>query len=235
MDTQERLHRLTEAASEFEQHLQRDDGMRVATSLADGLNTLRELFFTRVQIDVEQAFGVDSMLVPASLAKTAATARTEIDVYLVAESAAYVGDNKLLGDLPGKSFDAADEWYSQWLRKLRLGGGVVDTGAVQRLAYYGRKSADDRRRAFSVVLERVVPEARRAPLIVYRLLPGAVAVATALSLGDHVRAAESRRQQVHLLACITDCRTCRGSVLENGEKCPECGNPFWKYDWLTAE
>ena len=38
-----------------------------------------------------------------------------------------------------------------------------------------------------------------------------------------------------LLSIIRDCAECHGSVLENGEQCRNCGNPLWKYDWLTAE
>ena len=57
----------------------------------------------------------------------------------------------------------------------------------------------------------------------------------AIAFGDHVTAQDARRQQKLLLSSIGDCNECHGRLMENGEKCVQCGNPFWKYAWLTAD
>jgi hypothetical protein len=44
----------------------------------------------------------------------------------------------------------------------------------------------------------------------------------------------ARERQKQMLSVITDCNRCRGRLLENGEKCANCGNPLWTYKWLTA-
>ena len=54
-------------------------------------------------------------------------------------------------------------------------------------------------------------------------------------LHTHERALEARKRQQSILPGIGDCGACRGNVLDNGERCAQCGNPIWKYDWLTAE
>jgi rRNA maturation endonuclease Nob1 len=46
---------------------------------------------------------------------------------------------------------------------------------------------------------------------------------------------EARKKQIDLLPHISDCHACRGNPLENGERCQQCGNPMWKFDWLVAE
>src|SRR5687768_122086 len=48
--------RREEAARLFNEHEGREDGLRVANSLADGLSTLRNLLFTRIHEDVQQKF-----------------------------------------------------------------------------------------------------------------------------------------------------------------------------------
>jgi hypothetical protein len=58
---------------------------------------------------------------------------------------------------------------------------------------------------------------------------------TAVAFGDTALAQELRKRQIRLLPSILDCHDCRGSVLDNNEKCPQCGNPFWFCNWLTAE
>jgi hypothetical protein len=213
------------AAAEFDAHEHRGDGARVASSLYDGLNTLRNLFYTRVYAEVVNVLGTDSILLPVSAAQTEARAKAEIDLYLVAESAVEAVEAKYVG--------AAEDWYLHWLARLRLGEAAES--ARTRLTQFAAKSGDERRRSFSVVLERTLPEASRAPLIVYRLLPLAAAIVTATAFGDQNRAADARKRQRMLLPGIGDCNQCRGSLLDNGEKCQQCGNPFWKYQWLTAE
>lgn len=70
--------------------------------------------------------------------------------------------------------------------------------------------------------------------MVYRLLPLAVWVATALAFDDRARALQSRQRQKALLPAVGDCRVCHGNLLADGLACAHCGNPLWNYEWLTA-
>jgi hypothetical protein len=99
---------------------------------------------------------------------------------------------------------------------------------------YDQQNDGQRRRMFSSFLEQAFPEARKAPLIIYRLLPRAVWIVTALAFGDALRAREVRGEQISYLPIIGDCHYCHGLPLENGETCVECGNPLWKIKWLNA-
>lgn len=227
MTTEDRVQRRAEAAAEFDAHERRTDGVRVAENLAGGLNTLRDALFVRIQADVEQRFGMDSMLSPMSLIKSERMTKAEIDLYQIVESAATVRSRHLVS--------TDDDWYLGWLGRLRLGESQSIPAVVERIALYRSKSDDDRRRAFSVVLERTLPEAKRAPLVLYRLLPLAVSIVTSIALGDHRSAEDARRRQVALLPVIADCQHCRGRLLETGEVCQQCGNPMWKHEWLTAD
>ncbi len=226
MSTQERSQRRTDAADEFESHENRADGVPIVNLLADGLSMLRDLLFTRIHGDVEQMFGIDSMLMPVSLLKSEATAKTEIEIYEVVESTAVAEANKYVSDA---------EWFSGWLGKLRLGDAITSPPVVQRVAAYRSRSADDRRRIFSSQLQRVHPEAGRTPLVMFRLLPLAVSIVTALAFGDHQRAEETRKRQLTWLPSIADCHNCHGRLMDVAEECPQCGNPIWKYNWLTAD
>jgi hypothetical protein len=87
---------------------------------------------------------------------------------------------------------------------------------------------------FSSALERALPEARKAPLVIYRLYPRAVRIATAIAFGDALRAQEIRSEQISFLPIIADCHHCHGAPLENGESCVDCGNPLWKIKWLNT-
>lgn len=227
MTPEDRLQRRAAAAADFDQHERRSDGTRVAAALSDGLNLLRDLFFTRVHVDVEQRFGMDSLLSPVSMMKSENNAKAEIDIYQIVESTLDARDRRYVS--------TSDDWYLEWLTGLRLGDALAKPAVTQRMAHYTAKAPDQRRRAFSSVLERTLPEARHAPLIVYQLLPLAVSAITAIAFGQLAQAAEARKRQVAFLPSIVDCHECRGGLLEIGERCQQCGNPFWKYDWLTAE
>ena len=222
----ESVKRRVEAAEEFNRHQDRGDGTRVAGSLADGLMILRDSLYGRVHYDVQTAVGKDSMLIPISEKRSETVTKTEIDLYQIAESAAAAGDHGYVGT------DA--DWYVQWLTRLELGEMQSDAGVVERLAQYLSQTPDDRRLAFTDVLASVLPESRRAPLVLFRLLPLCVQIATALAFGDQRSAAEARNRQVDYLPGIRDCHECGGSLLENGAQCRECGNPLWKFGWLTA-
>ncbi len=227
MSLEDRNQRRADAATEFDRRRSRQDGVHVANSLADGMSTLRDALFTRVHSDVEKNVGMDSILSPAAADRGAAHGRTEIELYQIAESAATVEHDGTMAD------DVA--WYREWLARLRLGERWNAPVVADRLELYLSKTADERRRTFAQLLERSLPEARHAPLIVYRLFPLAVAIATAVAFGDHSRADSARKRQIFILPGISDCPKCHGRVLANEEKCLQCGNPFWTYEWLTAD
>jgi hypothetical protein len=227
MSAEERAKRRAEAAAEFDRHEKRDDGTRVTNSLGDGLVLLRDAFFNRVHGDVERVFGMDSMLLPVAVLKSEANTNMEIEIYQIVEGVLDARENRYVsGD---------DTWFMNWVARLRLADMAEPPAVVQRLAFYAERSADDRRRAFLSRLQQVLPEVGRAPLVMFRLLPLAISIAVALAFGDHPRAEETRKRQITWLPSIADCHACHGRLLENGEKCQHCGNPFWKYDWLTAD
>jgi hypothetical protein len=126
------------------------------------------------------------------------------------------------------------KWFTQWLAKMTFGQGADDARVRQRLADYAAQSADQRRLAFSNVLVKAMPEAGRAPLVTFSLFPLAAAIATAIAFGDVRRATELRNSQAAMLPAISDCQQCHGRPLANGASCEVCGNPLWKYQWLTA-
>ena len=101
------------------------------------------------------------------------------------------------------------------------------------MSYYVSKSADDQRLAFGNILATALPEASRAPLVLLRLVPAAVQIATALAFGKSADAQQWRHEQTEILPSIPDCYRCHGKLLENGEQCTMCGNPLWTYEWLT--
>jgi hypothetical protein len=227
MSAEERAKRRAEAAAEFDRHEKRSDGTRLTNSLGDGLSLLRDAFFNRVHGDVEKAFGFDSMLLPVAVLKSEANTNTEIEVYQIVEAAFDARENHYLA--------GEGNWFMSWIARLRLADMAEAPPVAQRLAFYAERSADDRRRAFVSRLQQVLPEAGHAPLVMFRLIPLAISIAVALAFGDHPRAEETRKRQITWLPSIADCHSCHGSLLENGEKCQHCGNPFWKYDWLTAD
>ena len=227
MSQLDRLKRRADAAAEFNQRHNRADGAQVVNSLADGLNALRDLLYTRAYGDVEQRFGVDSMLVASAEIKQLEIGRNEIELYEIAESAATVAERRY--------FPEADAWYLEWLIRLRLDELQAAGAASKRLTDYLSQSPDGRRRKFSQVFERSLPDAGHAPLVIYRLFPLAVGAATSLALGDLAGAEDARRRQIAILPGIADCPRCHGRVLSNEDRCPQCGNPFWNYDWLIDD
>ena len=82
-------------------------------------------------------------------------------------------------------------------------------------------------------MARALPESRRAPLVLFRLVP----LASRSSRRWHSAILRGRRgppAAMAILPAISDCEQCRGKLLDNGEQCPECGNPLWLFDWLTS-
>jgi len=216
---------LAEAVEEFNRHEGRDDGAKVAACLADALTIVRQSTYDRVHRDVEREVGADSMLMPISETKTRRRTTLEIEVFQIAESAAAARE---LGYTSGPV-----EWYVEWLSALRIPPRELDRKFHQQCLQYLAMSADERRLAFSDALGRVLPESRQSPLVLFRLLPMAVRIATAAAFGDRTTASGLRREQIALLPVIADCQECHGELLESARQCPLCGNPLWKYGWLT--
>lgn len=223
---QDTIRRASEAAVEFNYHLQRGDGEKIAGSLSAGFGMLRNTLFHRVHTDVEEILGMDSMLMPVSPNKVETASKAEIEVYFIACSIDEVRERKWVPDA---------EWYGRWLARLRLGDSALTSGVTKRIAQYLEKNSEERRGHFCDILDRAIPEARKAPLVMHRLLPLAASIATALAFGDVFRAADLRNQQIAILPAIADCHDCHGRPMENGEACPTCGNPLWKFDWLTSD
>jgi len=227
METEESVQQRQQAIEEFNQHQRRGDGARVAGSLAGGLTLLRDLLYVRLHDDVERRIGMDSMLSPVSVEKTARTTKAEIDIFQIAVSAITVRQQTYTSG-------GGDDWYLGWLTRFRLGRLSEDPRVAKRLSLYLAATPDRRRLMFTNVMSSVLAESRRAPLVLFRLFPHAVQVVTALAFEDHVLCEAAREQQLHLLPAIRDCHRCRGKLLDNGEECRLCGNPLWKFEWLTA-
>jgi hypothetical protein len=217
--------RRADAARIWDEHQGRQDGVRLVNSLSDGLSTLRNLLFARIHEDVQAKFGLDSMLLPISPIKSEQAAKLEIELFAIAETVAQVQARRYVADAA---------WFLSWLLDLRLGDLREDPKRRKRIDRYLAEAPDGRRLAFSTYLERSHPESRRAPLVLYRLFPLSVGIATALAFGDPLAANELRNQQMFWLPAIQDCHECHGAPLENGEKCYVCGNPVWTYRWLTV-
>jgi len=212
------------AAAEFNRLSKRSDGARVVVSLDEGLSVLRSALLTRIHGEVEQRLGVDSMLMPLSELRTRQQSDLETDLYQVAECTIAERES---GYLPG-----ADAWFPGWLTRLRFAFCPDETHAA-RVAEYLALSADERRLRFSDVLAHVVPESRRAPLVLFRLFPPAVQIVAQMAFEDRQAAAQTRARQRMELPAISDCPACRGRVLDNGQQCADCGNPLWKSHMLT--
>jgi hypothetical protein len=225
MDLEDFSRRQSQSVEEFNQRERRSDGLRVASSLAAGLSVLRDSLFVRMHEDVERVIGRDSMLIPVSELKAQKLTKREIDLYQVVESAAAAKEFGYVGSL---------DWYAGWLCRLRQADAQADPTTCTRLGEYLGEPAEKRRARFESALSKVLPESTRAPLVVFLLYPLCVQIVTAQAFADHARAARLRQSQVAVLPAIIDCRSCHGKVLENGEQCAGCGNPLWKFSWLTA-
>ena len=227
MESSESARRHSQLVQAFNDHEHRGDGARVAGSLADAFTLLRRLFYTRVHDDVESEIGRDSMLIPISELKTERSAKLEIELYQIVESADAAARHAYVG--------SEDDWFLNWLVHFRLPEADTEARSAERLETYRSVDGDRRRLAFTDVMAHVLQESGKAPLVLFRLVPLAVEIATALAFGDVQGASDARRLQLAELPAIGDCGHCRGQVLDNGEQCPHCGNPLWKFDWLIAD
>ena len=211
------------AAAEFDQHERRTDGKRIADRLAKNLTSLRESLLRRL-VAPEGSMPVDSMLMPVSSLKAQQHASEEVEAFMIAESAEAVRLFQLVKD--------AESWYVQWLTAMRFDSWNPMGNMPERVAAYLEKPSDERRLQFSNVLVEVIPDSRHAPLVLFRLLPTAVHVATALAFGDREKAAKIRQEQAKILPSIVYCQECHGKLLQDDQECSTCGNPFWNQQWL---
>ncbi|WP_182870697.1 hypothetical protein [Stieleria mannarensis] len=218
--------RHSQAAAVLDQVFGPGQGIGIVESLSVGLNTVRDLVFHRIHLDVERYFGMDSMSIPISLDQSEYNAKAEIDIWQIIEAAEFAGSAGLNAD---------PIWIRNWLGELRLGGSFANGPISQRVNEYAQQDDDSRRRYFASCLERVYPEARKCPLVLYQLMPSAVRIVVAVAFGATAQAAKQRDHQAFLLPGISDCASCKGGVLDNGETCVDCGNPIWNYNWLLAD
>jgi hypothetical protein len=219
------LERRTAFIDEFQRHENRTDGQQVVTSLDSGLLVLRDLLYGRLHYDVEQNVGTDSMLIPLSEEKTQRATKVQIEIYQVVESAWAVQE---------RQYVSSTDWYVDWLTRFRLGEMAAKEKTQKEIATFRGMKPHGRRLAFTDVLMRVLPESRRAPMVLFQLVPLAIQIATAVAFGDAPAAAGLRQQQRLILPSIADCPACRGAVLDNADLCDTCSNPMWTYKWLTA-
>jgi len=217
--------RRTKIVEDFQQYENRADGQRLVTSLDSGLSVLRDLFYGRMHFDVEQNVGTDSMLIPFSEPKTQRATKVQIEIFQVVESGVLAEERRYV---------RSSDWYLDWLARFRLAEMAVQEKIVNEISSYRGMKPDGRRLAFTDVLMRVLPESRKAPLVLFQLVPLAIHIATAIAFEDVATASELRRQQKAILPAIADCPACRGDVLDNGELCGVCSNPMWTYKWLTS-
>lgn len=200
---------------------------KITQSLIGGMNLLRDRVFRRIHSDVEQNVGQDSMLQPVSVEKSEWVAKNEIEACQVSVAALAAASRHYL--------HCDDKWFVSWLAQLRMGDVISDTKWRRRIRHYLAMSDDELRLEFSRKLENVFPEARHAPLILYRLFPLSVRIVTAVAFGNNMDAAEIRNRQMFWLPAIGDCPECHGRPLDNGEECCVCGNPVWTYQFLCAD
>lgn len=222
---EERTRRRATAAEALSAQSGRGDAPQVVARLDDGLTLLRKLLYTRLQADTERSFGIDSMLVPLSPSHTEQMTKAQIEAFALSE---------VLDEASQAGFlTTSSDWLRGWLLNLRLEGKHDRSAIAERAELYLGLEPRKRYLEFSDILERTLPEARHAPLVLYRLFPLAVRVAAALAFGNHLRAGELRGDQLALLPPIAYCRNCQGRLLEVEDTCRECGNPLWTIRWMT--
>jgi len=211
------------AAAEFDQHEGRSDGTEIADRLAKNLTALRESLLRRV-LTPDKSIPLDSMLLPVSKLKAQQHASEEVEAFMIAESSDAVRLFKLV--------KKAGPWYVNWLTAMRFDSWNPLGDVPERIAGYLKKSSDERRLQFSNLLVEAIPETRRAPLVLFRLFPTAVHVATALAFGDSKAAGKVRAEQSKILPSIAYCQQCHGKLFTADKECSTCGNPLWNQQWL---
>ena len=211
------------AAIEFDRHEKRTDGTQVADRLTKSLTALRESLLRRI-ISADQPIPLDSMLLPVSKLKAQQHAAEEVEALMIAESVVAVRTYRLCRE--------PEEWFADWLTAMRLDSWNPLGDVPERVAGYLGDSPDERRLQFSNLLVESVPESRHAPLVLFRVFPLAVQVATALAFENPKAAKRIRAEQIKILPSIGYCQECHGALLEGNQECSTCGNPLWNQQWL---
>lgn len=211
------------AAAAFDQHERREDGTQIADRLTKSLTGLRESLLRRV-LTADESIPLDSMLLPVSKLKAQQHAAEEVEAFMIAESAAEVCDHQLC--------TKPEQWYADWLTAMRLDSWNPLGNVPERVAGYLKESADERRLQFSNLLVEAIPESRHAPLVLFRVFPMAVQIATALAFDKTKSAEKIRAEQIKVLPSIAFCQECHGALLKENQECSTCGNPLWNRQWL---
>lgn len=228
METTQRSERRERAAAELDGRCRDLSSHEIVDNLSVGLTHLRDLLVVRAHDDVEQKCGRDSINITSltTMQRQARITSIEIEAYVcivvddeVARSG-YVNNH--------------GTWFLEWIFRLRLGERSHSL-LEQRVEYYRSQTAEERRLKFVSMLQRCMPESARAPLVLFRLFPRAVRIATAVAFSDPLRAQELRAEQASFLPAIGDCHECFGHVLDNEEVCRCCGNPIWNFGWLLSD
>ena len=211
------------AASDFDRHEGRSDGAVIADRLVRTLTSLREALFRRV-LTPDKVIPLDSMFLPASKLKAQQQAAEEVEALMIAESVVVVRTLGLVKE--------PEPWYADWLTAMRLDAWNPLSDVPERIADYLQMSADERRLHFSNRLVDTIPEARRAPLVLFRILPKAVQLVTAQAFSNADAAKKIRAEQIKILPSIAYCQECHGKLLSGCDECSTCGNPLWNQEWL---
>lgn len=229
MSTKQHTERHDLAAAELLEYCpELDTPQQIVDSLAVGLTHLRNMLLARTRDDVKCRYGTDSMLGVSlsEIERQDRLAKVEIESYASIVITDEVIRNGYVGDRA--------EWFLDWMFHLRLGDGyksVMD----KRVAYYKSLTVEERRLKFVSVLQRVLPESARTPLVLFRLFPRSIRILTAVAFGDRLRANEMRAEQIGFLPGIADCHECHGRVLDNEDSCRCCGNPVWNFTFLLSD
>jgi hypothetical protein len=215
------------AASVLAAHGSKRRSVDVVDGLVAGLTTLRDLLVSRLHVDVERQFGVDSMVAPLSLsheARQLIRASDETDAF----AAAVVEDEVTRGGY----VEQPAEWFFEWIFGLLLG----ESPRIRQDQAEPYRALTDKGRHLRLVtaLQQAVPDSVRTPPVLFLLFPLGVRIAAAMAFGDSRRAQELRLEQAELLPSIVDCHECRGRLLGNDERCRNCGNPLWTFAFLRA-
>ncbi len=176
--------RLEQAQAALTERIGEGHPTSAAVSLMNGLTTLRTLLMTRLHNDFGSEFGIDSVLAPATAAeglRQMLHASEEIEAYSLV---------LVMDEVAHKNYAKGDaEWFRDWLLHLRF-GGEIDSKIIDRMHVYAAQD-DKQRRRFASALEQALPEARKAPLVIYRMFPRAVRITTAVAFGDMQRGSRS--------------------------------------------
>ncbi len=228
MTTSQKSDRRSRAAAELQGRCPELPAHHVVDSLSVGLTHLRNLLMVRAHDDVERKYGADSMIATslAAMQRQTRNAKIEIEAYSCILIDEEVNDRRYVC--------GGEDWFLPWVFRLRL-GDAYQAVVEKRVGYYESRTIEERRLKFVSVLQRTMPQSTKAPLVLFRLVPRAVRIMTAVAFDDPLRAKQLRAEQIRFLPAIGDCHECHGQVLDNDDICRCCGNPLWNFAWLLSD